>query len=296
MKWMLFGVASPAVFALVNHLDAHIVGKQVKGPAAMPLYTAIVVFALSVIAFLVAGLPNLGLAGAALAFSGFILMMAYVFYFRAIAVGDPAFVAAMIQVSAVFTLALSIVFLDERLSAARWVGFFLIMGAALALSLESVEGRLRLGQAFWPMIMADLCWAVAAVIVKRAFTTRTFLPVVAYEGFGVALGGAAIALSPVVRQAFRTSLRESGRRVILLVFANEGLGFLGKALFFVGVSLGPVAIVSAMGGVQPLFSLAYGYLLAALLPHVFPRPQGGAHLLRRLGLSVLLVAGMWLCR
>lgn len=296
MSWILYGVASPAVFAAVNHLDAHIVNKQVKGPEAMPLYTAIVVFMLSVVAFVAAGLPNLGLSGVVITLSGFILMMAYVFYFRAIAVGDAAFVAAMIQVSALFTLILSVVFLHERLSVSRWVGFFLIMGAAIALSLKSVDGRLRLGKAFWPMMMANLCWASAAVLVKQAFATRTFLPILAYEGFGVALGGVAIASSRSVRQAFRTSIRESGRRVILLVFANEGLSFLGKALFFLGISLGPVAIVSALGGVQPFFSIGYGYVLAFFLPQVFPKPEGGRDLLQRLFLSGLLVAGIWLCR
>ena len=35
MSWILYGVASPAVFAAVNHLDAHIVNKQVKGPEAV---------------------------------------------------------------------------------------------------------------------------------------------------------------------------------------------------------------------------------------------------------------------
>lgn len=296
MSWLFYGVASPAVFAAVNHIDSHIVTRQVKGPEAMPLYTAVVVFALSVVAFVAAGLPNLGLSGLALTLSGFVLMMAYVFYFRAIAVGDAAFVAAMIQVSALFTLVLSSIFLDERLTPARWVGFFLIMGAALAMSLRSVEGRLRLGKAFWPIILADLCWAAAAVIVKQAFTTRTFLPVVAYEGFGVTLGGLALALSPTTRRAFRTSLRESGRRVILLVLANEGLSFVGKALFFLGISLGPVAIVSALGGVQPFFSLAYGYALTLLLPRLFPRPEGGRDLLLRIILSTALVAGIWLCR
>lgn len=296
MSWLFYGVASPAVFAAVNHIDAHIVTRQVKGPEAMPLYTAIVVFALSVVAFVAAGFPNLGLSGLALTLSGFILMMAYVFYFRAIAVGDAAFVAAMIQVSALFTLVLSSVFLHESLTPARWVGFFLIMGAALAMSLRSVEGRLRLGKAFWPIILADLCWAVAAVIVKQSFTTRTFLPVVASEGFGVTLGGLALALSPTIRRAFKTSLRESGRRVILLVLANEGLSFVGKALFFLGLSLGPVAIVSALGGVQPFFSLAYGYALALLLPRLFPRPGGAKDLLLRVVLSTALVAGIWLCR
>lgn len=296
MKWILYGIASPAVFAAVNHLDAHIVGRQVKGPAALPIYTAIVVFAMSAVAFVAAGFPALGASGLALTGSGFVLMMAYVFYFRAIALGDAAFIAAMIQVSSLFTLVLSIAFLHERLSASRWVGFFVILAAAIALSLESAEGRLRLGRAFWPIVIADLCWAVAAVIVKGAFATRDFLPVVAYEGFGVTLGGLALLLSPSIRAAFRTSLRESGRRVIVLVLANEGLGFAAKALFFMGVSLGPVAIVSALSGVQPLFSIGYGYALAFLLPHLFPRPPAGAHLAKRVALSVALMAGIWLCR
>ena len=55
MSWILYGVASPAVFAAVNHLDAHIVNKQVKGPEAMPLYTAIVVWR-----FLPPGSPTWG--------------------------------------------------------------------------------------------------------------------------------------------------------------------------------------------------------------------------------------------
>ncbi len=296
MQWIFYAVASQAVYAAVNHLDSHIVSHRVKGPAALPLYTALVVLAIALIAFLAGGLPRPGLAGAYLVASGFILMMAYVFYFRAIAVGDAAFVSAMFQVNAVFTLVLSNVFLHERLSGARWIGFFLIVGAAVALALERVEGRLRLGRAFGPILIADLFWATATVIVKQAFMTRSLLPIVAYEGFGVALGGAAVALSPTVRRAFRTSLRESGAGVIALVCASEALGFLGKALFFLAVSLGPVAIVSALGGVQPFFSIAWAWALARLLPRVFPLQRGGAHLAQRLLLCAVLLAGIWLCR
>lgn len=296
MLWMLYGVAAQAVYAAVNHLDSHIVSHRVKGPASLPLYTALVVLAMALAAFVGAGMPRLGLDGVWLMASGFALMMAYVFYFRAIALGDPAFVSAMFQVNAVFTLGLSRLFLDERLSASRGAGFGLILGAAVALSLERVEGRLRLGRAVAPILAADLFWAVSTVIVKQAFGTRSFLPIVAYEGFGVALGGLAVALSGTVRAAFRTSLRESGARVIALVCASEALGFFGKALFFLGVSLGPVALVSALGGVQPFFSIAWGWLLALLLPRFFPRPRGGVHLARRVALCVVLLGGIWLCR
>ncbi len=296
MTWISCAIGSCAVYAAVNHLDAHIISRHVKGPAAMPLYTAIVVLVISFVAFLAAGLPDMGREGGLLTAAGFVMMMANIFYFRAIAVGDPAIVAAMFQVKAVFTLVLSRLFLDERLSAERLVGFVLILGAAIVLSLESVEGRFRLGKAFWPILVADFCWATAAIFVKHASTNVTFLSIVAYEGFGLALGGVAIALSGPVRHAFRTSYRDSGRGVIALVFASEGLGFLGKALFLLGVSLGPVTIVSALGGVQPFFSIAYGYLFAFLLPQLFPRPPGGVHVLKRLALAVVLMGGVWLCR
>lgn len=296
MHWMLYGLASQAVYAAGNHIDSHIVAHRVKGPASMPLYTALVVLAMSIVAFVAAGMPLLGVDGVWIIASGFVLMMSTVFYFRAIAVGDPAFVSAMFQVNAVFALALSRVFLHERLSASRIAGFVLILSAAFVLSLERVEGKLRLGRAFWPILLCDFLWALAAVIVKQAFGTSAFLPVMAYEGFGVVLGGAAVALSPSVRAAFRTSLRESGAVVVALVCMTEAVGFLGKGLFYLGVSLGPVAIVSALGGTQPFFSIAWGWLLARSLPKLFPAQQGGAHLAQRVALCAVLMAGIWLCR
>lgn len=296
MHWMIYGLAAQAVYAAGNHLDSHIVAHRVKGPASMPIYTALVVLAMSVAAFVTSGMPVLGVDGAWIVASGFLLMMSTAFYFRAIAVSDPAFVSAMFQVNAVFTLALSRVFLREHLSASRLAGFALILSAAFILSLERVEGRLRLGRGFWPIIIADLFWALATVIVKQAFSASSFLPVMAYEGFGVVLGGVAVALSPTVRAAFRTSLRESGATVIGLVCLTEAVGFLGKALFYLGVSVGPVALVSALGGTQPFFSIAWGWLLALTLPRLFPQQTGGARLARRVALCAALMAGIWLCR
>lgn len=296
MLWIFYSVASSAVYAGVNHLDAHIVSHRVKGPASMPLYTAVVVLAMAIVAFFASGMPRLGLAGVQLMGSGFLVTMAVVFYFRAIAHGDAALVSALFQVNAVFALALSRIFLGEVLTASRGAGFALILGAATVLSLEKVEGRLQFGKAFWPIMVSDFFWAASAVLVKRGFMTQSFLPIVAYEGFGVAIGGAVLALSTPVREAFRMSLRESGATVIALVCASEALGFFAKALMFLGVSLGPVALVTALGGTQPFFSIAWAYALASAAPRVFPRPRGGAHLAQKLSLSAVLLLGIWLCR
>jgi len=296
LSWFALSIYSPALFAVVNHLDTHIICNKLKNHSGMPLYTTSTAFIMSLIAFICAGFPLLGRAGLILSVSGFLAMMAYALYYKAIASGDTSLIAALIQVSSVFTLVLSILFLHEHLSLSRWVGFFLILGAACALSIESSSGKLKLGKAFWPIILADLFWAIGWIVLKQAFTVKTFLPIMAYEGFGVTLGGLVLACNPGIRSAFISSFSEVGRPVIALVVATEAIGITAKMIGFLAVSLGPVAIVSALSGVQPFFTLLYGYILAGFFPKLFQSQKTGRLLVQQISLTATLFIGVWLCR
>jgi hypothetical protein len=184
--------------------------------------------------------------------------------------------------------------LREGLTIVQFGGFLVFFAAVLGLSIDRVECKLKLGLPFIAIMTANLLFAIAAIVIK--FTTsieHNFASIVAYESWGIALGG--ILLFGVfgrVRHAFLKSFSSVGKPTLGTMFFNESLFILSKALTFLAVSLGPVALVGMLGGVQLFYGFIFGALLTIAFPSIFHEDLRRFELIKNGIFSVVMFVGI----
>jgi uncharacterized membrane protein len=84
----------------------------------------------------------------------------------------------------------------------------------------------------------------------------------------------------------------SGATTLAIMFGNEALYVISKAITFLAITLGPVALVSVLGGTQVLYGLIIGVLFSLWFPRVFHEHTSWRFVLRRGGWMLAIFAGI----
>lgn len=296
MKWFFLALLAPAIDTVINFIDKYLVEHRVKDSHSLPVYAAIVSLAAGCIFWLIAGTPTLTSTNALLvAGAGAFWLWASALYFHALAKSLTSYIVALLQTIPIFILILSYIFLDETLGAMQLIGFFVVFVAVTGLSIDRAEGKLKLGVAFWQILLANLLWAISAILVELTVGLEDFSTILAYQSFGAALGGLLLyMLAKKVRQAFRETFQRVGRGTLGVVTFNESLAVLSQGITYLAITLGPVALVGVLNGTQVFYALLFGSLLTIFFPRIFNEDVTRDGILIKIGLSVVLFIGVLL--
>src|SRR5262249_41167526 len=143
---------------------------------------------------------------------------------------ETSYVIFMFQMVPVFVIVLSYVMLHETISGKQLLGFFLILFSALALSRERGQKIFRLSRRFWWLVMMDFLWALASVLITFAIHVNSFSKILSYESWGIGLGGLLLYIVfPSVRRSFNQIIRTVRKKILAVMFVNEGWYVLSKS-------------------------------------------------------------------
>ncbi len=298
MSWIFFAILSPALYCVASFVDKYLLTRVVTDYRGMPVYGAVMGLVLGTLFWIGAGFPLLAMRDAALIIlTGVLSVWGGVLYFKALSEEEASRIVVLIQTMPLLVLILSVIFLREVISPLQLAGFFLILLSAIGISIDHRSGLLRLSPAFYLQLLANLAWAVSAVLLKFVMATNSFFEIVSYESWGYALGGLTLWIAfPAIRQAFLNSLKTAGAKAVSIVFLNEGFVVIAKLLGVLAISLGPVALVSVVGSTQVFFGILYGWVLTLLFPAIFKEDIRAGNLFRKAMLAVVMFAGIWLVR
>jgi uncharacterized membrane protein len=294
MNWLILALVAPAIYTVVNYIDKFVIESKVKDYRGMPIYGAITGLCVGTLFWLILGRPILDLTDAILIItSGAISMFAYYFYFSALSKSQTSLVIIFFQMTPIFTLILALIFLKEAISLKQLLGFILIIVSCIALSLEGKIKKFKLTSSFYLILLADILISIASILVKLTISANSFSKIFPYESWGLALGGAILYLLFVnVRTAFRESFTSVGKRVLLIMFLNEWIFVIAKAISFLAIALGPVALISVLGATQAFYGILFGAILAFLNPFVF-KDEGMKHqIVKKIIASIVLFIGI----
>src|SRR5262245_37719092 len=141
MSWLVYALLSPFVFSIVNFGDKYIIERQVRDARAMSIYSGIIAFVTGCILFVVTDFPVLPPRDAILVMvTGAMTSIGAALYFMAMGRDEASKVIVLMQMQPVMVLILSFIFLNETISAQQLAGFLLILGAAVAISLNQEQG------------------------------------------------------------------------------------------------------------------------------------------------------------
>jgi drug/metabolite transporter (DMT)-like permease len=297
MHWIPIALLAPACWAAGNHIDKYLLTRQLdrRGIGSMMICSALIgALAMPLILLFQPTVFRISPPHAALiVLNGMLYVLGLLPYFYALERDEASIVVPLFQTSAVFSYLLGLVVLGENLT-------WLQLGAALLIICGSVLIALELGQrqskfkagVFALMLLASflnaLNWLLFKfVAVQESFWVSSFWE---YAGF-VLIGALMLAFVKPYRRDFVALLQESRFTVLGLVALNETASLAAKTATNVASLMAPLALVSTVNGLQPLFVLIYGVVLTLYLPRYGRERLGAIFVLQKVAAMTLMIVG-----
>lgn len=297
MSWIFYALLAPATYAVVTFIDKYLLEKQLKDYSALPIYTAQVAFVAGLLFWTFTGFPLLALQDTLIILTTGILTGLSLFtYVKALSSENTSTVTVLMQMFPIFSLLLSFFILKETITILQFLGFFLVLIGTIGISLKKTKKKFNISKAFFWMLLFDLLWATAGILMKFAINENSFSKVLSFESFGIAIGGILLfCFLPEVRNAFLKERKRIKAKGLSIIALNEGVFVLAKTTTFYAFSVGPgVALVSILEGTQTFFAIAYGLLLSILFPTIFHEETSKKGILKNILYALLAFMGTFL--
>lgn len=293
MNWLLFALLAPLVFTVVNFVDKLILEKHIRNPLMMSPFVSIMALINGTILWVLTGFPVLSLHDTVIVmFTGLLTAFGAVLYYRALATEETSKVIVLIQLQPIMVLTLAFLLLNETITAQQMVGFVLILGAVLALSVRKGMGGIP-RSTLLPLILVNFLWSLSVVLFKFVTEDGEFSRLLSYESWGLALGGLLIYMFfPPVRRAFHENIRQVPRNTLGVIAVNETIFVAAKLMTLAAVALGQPALVSVLGGTQVFFGIVAGWVLTVVAPTVYKENITRSELLRKGAVAIVLFIGI----
>jgi len=271
MNWFWIALAAPAIWAAVNHIDKFIISKYFsgKGVGSLVIFTGLSGFIISFLIFIFdfSAVKIAPAAALIICLNGAILVAAFIPYLYALEKEEASWVSPLYQLIPVFGYFLAMIFLKEYLSFRQIMGSVLVIGGAMAISLD-LSARLKFKlKPFLLMVLSSFMIAVNGLIFKVIALEQNFWGTAFWEYIGGLLFALILFFGiPLYRRQFLATVRKNKAVVLSLNLSSELLNIAAKLLANFASLLAPLALVWVVNGFQPLFVLAYGILLTRFLP------------------------------
>jgi drug/metabolite transporter (DMT)-like permease len=303
MSWILITIIAYFLLAVVNLGDKFLLDKVLPGPK---IYT----FLISILGGLVIVLaPWLllwpGFSWLAINFLvGIMFPIALWFMFSALKQGDASRITVLIGgIVPVVTIIFSYIFFQERFSPLEWLGIaLLIIGTfIMALAFGSADHQKPAANrsAFILSFFSALFYALFFLGSKYIFDHQNFWSSFIWIRIGSALAVLVLLLRQSDRREIISGLK-GGTKVQtkaanrFFIFGNQALGALGNILQSYAISLGSVAIVNALQGVQYAFLLAFGWILTIFRPGIIKEDLTRKIIIKKILAIILISLGLYL--
>lgn len=297
MNWVFLALLAPALYTISNFTDKYLISNQVKDYKALSIYTTIVGFIAGTTIWVFTGFPILSFFDALIVIStGIITVWSLPIYFKALSQGETTTIIILFQIIPVISLILAFFILGETITLKQLLGFIIILMSVIVASLKKTNNKVfSLPSTFFLVIIFNTMWAFAGVLIKFAINANSFSKILSYESWGIGIGGLILFLVfPQIRNAFLKNIKSIKKRTLNVLFINEVIFVMAKAITFLAYSLGPVALVSLLGGVQVFFGIIYGFVLTLLFPKLFNEDIRSKTLIKKGILACLVLFGIML--
>ena len=286
MWWAILSVAASFCWALANVNDKFILSHWVKKPIVNVLAVGLTSLLASVVVYFTQPLGALTWFQLAVAIvAGTAYIAPNLLYFEAVKREEISRVVPVLYLYPLFVAGLAAFFLGEVFLPAKYVGVFLLVAGAILVA-KKKRFRLKSKKAIAFAVLAAMASAVDVVSVKYLLGYADYWTVFFYAS----LGGLPLLLPLLVWHGHKLArtVRTRGAKIVVGLGASNALNTLATLLFIAATSSGYATLTSALGSVQPLFTLLLGVGLARLWPGAI-RENLDHSILRQKFLAVCLV-------
>jgi uncharacterized membrane protein len=300
MNWIFIALLSPALWAIGNHIDKFLLERRMRtgGVGSLVLFSSLIgLIPLPVIFLVRPTVFDISLRNACLVMlNGVLYVLSLLPYLHALHRDDASIVVPLFQITAVFSYAAGLIFLDERLTGLQLFAAALIILGSIALSLEFRQHGYRLkADVLALMVLASLLNALNWLIFKFVAVQENFWVSSFWEYLGfIAFGLLAFICIKSWRHEFMAVLRANRRSTLGLVALNEGVSLAAKVATNIASLAAPLALISTLHGLQPVFVLMFGVLLTLLVPGYGREKLGKRVIAQKVTAIALTMTGTYL--
>lgn len=289
MSWIIFSLLAVLTFSFVNLLDKISISKKFKN-----VYSFVLILNLAYVFFYLTYTLMYwrtfvwGSFFVWAVVSGFFYFFMWIFWFKALSGGEVSRSSAIFFTQPLFNSILAVLFLGENLMPLKWLAIFMIVVGAVFSSIEGKKTKQGFNYAYIFAVLASVISAAGNTISKHA---TTVLPAITVSsiGFFATLPFYFIFLKDKeVLEETKKSFAD--KKLLGLIFFRGLIGFAAIGLFMSAIESGPVSLVSALNGSQPLIVLTLSVLISLFFPKIIKEDISKKSMIYKI-ISVVLIVG-----
>lgn len=294
MDWLYLALLTPLLWSIVVLIDDNLLHHVYKGPylgaIISGLFGALPLISLLWLDTQPTTLPVILSATSA----GFLTIIYYFFYFRALEKESPSIVIALMSITPLVLPFFAYTFLGEQLTVNQMWGFMIVLGASFLLAVTDVR-KFKFSPALIPVTLAAVLYAAVSLAIKYVYENTNFYTGYMYFALGMGLGALFyiyVMLYARQKQVLKGIIHKNNLKILIVLVIAEAVNV--SAEFFQGlaISKGPVSLVKAVGNIQPVYMLLIAILLYPFFPKFFREAEDGGIGIK-LFLMLVITAGVY---
>ena len=269
-NWIIVSFLTPAVWALVNLIDAYFVKgiyeNEYDGATISCLFQIV-----PLVSILWTGFPVIEEKIALLAiFGGLTFSVSMFFYFKALFVSnDVSLVETFLNSVSIIVPILAFFLIGEILNLSQYIGVAIVFVGAVGLAFDGDIRKRRFLKIAAMMLIAVLFLAVSMIAEREVYSQVSFWDGFLYFSFGVFLAG--VFFYFLRRKKGNGSLFVLAKRYLGWFIAAELLALAGVLTSQRAIDISPaVSFVAVIESFIPVFILIFGVLISACAMLIVP--------------------------
>ena len=292
MNWADSAVLSAAILAAVNVIDSYLITKRLPSIRAFLTLAGLIAVIYGSIAFCLFPLPEgVGAFPILMAVTSSILRaIGIVLFLYVMQTEEVSRIMPIVNIHPVFVAILAIPLLGESLIHLEWMAITLTVAGAILISMKPGLGKFRewFGKPLMLPFVAALLMAFANLASKYALEHISFWNMYTIGALGLAFVLLSVSLRPAVLREIYALKRPVS--TLSLMAINETMAPIAALLLFWSIERGPVSLVSAISGSQPIFVFFYALILSRTSSMLLEQRMGRRAMAIR-SLAIAMIVG-----
>jgi len=184
----------------------------------------------------------------------------------------------------------------ERFSRWSFLGILFLTLGGFLISLKIYERRLF--SSYKNVIISGVLMGIALIVLKASFDNQNFVTGYVFSRIGIFCGAMVLFLIPdfrrIIKFSFSRKEKKNSQKSLVWVVGNKAIAGLGTILVSYSMSLGSVALVTALVSVQYLFTFVFATVGSYFVVDIIREKITWKNVLFKLFGVILIILGIFL--
>ncbi|MCX6732758.1 MAG: EamA family transporter [Candidatus Roizmanbacteria bacterium] len=291
MSWILYSLLANVCFGLTVILDKFLNTKKIKSVYSFAIILNLIYLFFILITTYIQRDTFIFNSGAIYSvIAGVFWFFMWICFWKAMQKGEATRVSAIFFSQPIYSSLIGVFIFHEVLTPLKWIGILIIVVGAVASSLGGENHKKEVRSAYLFALLSAVFSSIGNSISKYAMKDLPPLTVNCIAFYStIPLYLFLLKDNTVVKEVKNTFKNMS----LTIQFTVRGLfGYMGIILFMTALSTGPISLVTAVSGTQPLFVLVFSVLVSLLYPKAIHEEFNRRVLAPKLAALFLTVAGI----